>query len=183
MYTTNGGTEPVYQKRVYTTSSLSLSAYVWNSVIQRACIPGEREGYAIPLWVIVVNKLLVIVAPFSSFYFFLFFLPVLSPLVSYLPFIPNFCPYTCSLFPLPPTLCCFLSFILLFMSLYSRSFSWQKRINRAFETMFETGVDEMSWDDTVRNQHWCVNFPTLYSQKEKRPINVRASNWFGYTWN
>lgn len=26
----------------------------------------------------------------------------------------------------------------------------QKRVNRAFETMFETGVDEMSWDDTVR---------------------------------
>ena len=25
----------------------------------------------------------------------------------------------------------------------------QKRINRHFEIMFETGVDEMSWDDTV----------------------------------
>jgi hypothetical protein len=25
----------------------------------------------------------------------------------------------------------------------------QKRVNREFETMFETGVDEMSWDDTV----------------------------------
>lgn len=25
-----------------------------------------------------------------------------------------------------------------------------KRVNRDFETMFETGVDEMSWDDTVR---------------------------------
>ena len=23
-------------------------------------------------------------------------------------------------------------------------------MNRSFETMFETGVDEMSWDDTVR---------------------------------
>ena len=25
----------------------------------------------------------------------------------------------------------------------------QKRVNRHFEIMFETGVDEMSWDDTV----------------------------------
>lgn len=25
----------------------------------------------------------------------------------------------------------------------------QKRVNRDYETMFETGVDEMSWDDTV----------------------------------
>jgi len=25
----------------------------------------------------------------------------------------------------------------------------EKRVNRHFEIMFETGVDEMSWDDTV----------------------------------
>lgn len=30
-----------------------------------------------------------------------------------------------------------------------RSSSMQKRVNRHFEIMFETGVDEMSWDDTV----------------------------------
>ena len=29
------------------------------------------------------------------------------------------------------------------------SSSMQKRVNRHFEIMFETGVDEMSWDDTV----------------------------------
>ena len=28
----------------------------------------------------------------------------------------------------------------------------QKRVNRHFEALFETGVDEMSWDDTVRTQ-------------------------------
>lgn len=27
----------------------------------------------------------------------------------------------------------------------------QERVNMEFETMFETGVDEMSWDDTVSN--------------------------------
>ena len=26
----------------------------------------------------------------------------------------------------------------------------EDRVNYAFETLFETGVDEMSWDDTVR---------------------------------
>lgn len=25
----------------------------------------------------------------------------------------------------------------------------QERVDRSFETLFETGVDEMSWDDTV----------------------------------
>lgn len=29
-------------------------------------------------------------------------------------------------------------------------FVFQKRVNFEFEKMFETGVDEMSWDDTVR---------------------------------
>ena len=30
---------------------------------------------------------------------------------------------------------------------------WQERVDRDLETMFETGVDEMSWDDTVsKNQ-------------------------------
>lgn len=28
----------------------------------------------------------------------------------------------------------------------------QKRVNKEYEIMFETGVDEMSWDDTVRLQ-------------------------------
>lgn len=28
--------------------------------------------------------------------------------------------------------------------------SLQERVNPEFEVMFETGVDEMSWDDTVR---------------------------------
>ena len=27
--------------------------------------------------------------------------------------------------------------------------SLQKRVNKGFEIMFETGVDEMAWDDTV----------------------------------
>ena len=35
------------------------------------------------------------------------------------------------------------------VSLSLSSPSPQKRVNREFETMFETGVDEMSWDDTV----------------------------------
>ena len=30
--------------------------------------------------------------------------------------------------------------------------SSQERVNFDFETMFETGVDEMSWDDTVSIQ-------------------------------
>ena len=29
------------------------------------------------------------------------------------------------------------------------NFSLQKRVNKRFEVMFETGVDEMAWDDTV----------------------------------
>ena len=28
-------------------------------------------------------------------------------------------------------------------------FSLQKRVNKEFEIIFETGVDEMAWDDTV----------------------------------
>ena len=34
----------------------------------------------------------------------------------------------------------------------SSSIHVQERINFEFETMFETGVDEMSWDDTVSIQ-------------------------------
>ena len=30
------------------------------------------------------------------------------------------------------------------------SFQSKDRVNLTFETMFETGVDEMSWDDVVR---------------------------------
>ena len=30
----------------------------------------------------------------------------------------------------------------------------QERVNLTFETMFETGVDEMSWDDTVSRLLW-----------------------------
>ena len=29
---------------------------------------------------------------------------------------------------------------------------FQKRVNSKFEVMFETGVNELSWDDTVSNQ-------------------------------
>lgn len=42
------------------------------------------------------------------------------------------------------------STIYLCWSLYINSVSFfQSRVNFEFETMFETGVDEMSWDDTV----------------------------------
>ena len=33
--------------------------------------------------------------------------------------------------------------------LRDENFSLQKRVNKGFEIMFETGVDEMAWDDTV----------------------------------
>jgi len=34
---------------------------------------------------------------------------------------------------------------------YETFFDFQNRVNPHFEMMFEMGVDEMSWDDTVRN--------------------------------
>ena len=39
--------------------------------------------------------------------------------------------------------------IVLIKEVMSIGFSPQKRVNKDFEIMFETGVDEMAWDDTV----------------------------------
>ena len=89
--------------------------------------------------------------PFLSF-FLLFTLSLsLCLLSASLSSTPYFYACKCSLFlsamysipSIIPSLLC--------ISFRFRSFSSQKRINRPFETMFETGVDEMSWDDTVRN--------------------------------
>jgi hypothetical protein len=32
----------------------------------------------------------------------------------------------------------------------------KERVNPTFEALFETGVDEMSWDDTVRASLLCL---------------------------
>lgn len=47
---------------------------------------------------------------------------------------------------------CSLSLLILVNnSIYLKYCYFQERVNLEFETMFETGVDEMSWDDTVRS--------------------------------
>ena len=49
--------------------------------------------------------------------------------------------------------------------LYAVIFFLQKRVNHHFEMVFEMGVDEMSWDDTVSQVDFYLLFLALLTMK------------------